>query len=68
MGNTAQPSVAVIIPELIPDVIRKDIALSVYNAALQCKRDRMNDPELERRAQELYDAYLQRKADRERSE
>lgn len=66
MDNTAQANRVTIWPELVPNEIRRDIGLAAYKGALKFKQACMNDPDLKRLAQDEYDAYLRRKADRER--
>ena len=57
MEATAQASIPRIVPELVPEHVRRDIGLAAYQGTLEFMRVLEKDPELRRRADEELAAF-----------
>lgn len=62
MEATAQASIPRIIPELVPEHVRRDIGLAAYQGTLEFMRVLEKDPERRRRADEELAAFKKRRA------
>jgi len=62
MEGTAQASIPRIKPELVPEHVKRDIALAAYKGTLEFMRVLEKDPELRRRADEELAAFKKRMA------
>lgn len=62
MEGTAQASIPRIIPELVPEHVRRDIGLAAYKGTIEFMRVLEKNPELRRRADEELAAFKKRRA------